>query len=262
METEAPTETQEATLGETQAPFESQPEPPATETPEEPAGQAEGEEGPKVPESWDDLGSYEWFPDAHQKSLDAHLEERRPEIHKEAKAAAYKEFDPSMQRQEASLRQAQEEAAKMRRELRQLTRREDFTEQNLQDFVDDNEGIVNMLNNAMFAEGQNLALKRLADRAGDPNILPDLYLRMQNGGLSKDDFADEFLTRLTAARSESDRDAAVTKALEPKDKRIKELEAQLEQAKSQARGGEGSSRPQRRSKLTPEQRDALSAKVT
>lgn len=205
------------------------------------------------PKNWGDLEKTEWFPAALEERRAAAVEEAKPGIFKEAKSAAMREFDGSHQRSEASLRQIAETGQRMLRAVRQIG--EDAQEagvdprkfQNaLENAIQDNPGFADMMNvQRVWNEGVDSGLKKLAAEAGDEHIVAEMYLKLQNDpGMSDRQFARDFLDRLTEARAKTRDGEIIAKAVEPKDKRIKELEAALAEAKGTSRTGEGADRPQ------------------
>ena len=220
--------------------------PAATETlTGETEGAATGEdtEEPKVPSTWEDLEQTDWFPTLFEERKTAFLEEAKPDIHREAKSAAMREFDSSHQRAEAhlsdiaktgqgmarSLRDAIESAGDAGGDVKQMQR-------GIQRVIDDNPGFLDAVNSSMFGQGQDQALRRLADESGDPNLLPDVYLRLKNDpGMGDRGFAREILDRLTEARMGGRIKEEREKAVKPKDEEIAKLTAQLNQIKGKTR---------------------------
>jgi hypothetical protein len=177
----AATETQEATP--TESTFREAAEAATPEPQPEPV-EAEGHEEPTGPREWGDLEKLEWFSDALTEKRESFVEEAKPDILREAKREAYREFDPHIQRQEATLKEIANNGQKMLRAIRNIATDgglEPRQFQNaLQEVIDDNPGFVETLNSSMFNSGMDSGLKKLADEAGDPNLLSDMYIRLRN----------------------------------------------------------------------------------
>ena len=202
----------------------------------------EGAEEPKVPSTWEDLEQTDWFPTLFEEKKASLLEEAKPDIHREAKSAAMREFDPSHQRAEAHLGDLAKTGQGMGRSLRDAIESVGETgdarqmQRAIQRVIDDNPGFIDMVNSAMHSSGMDSALRRLADESGDPNLLSDVYLRLKNDpNMGDKGFAREFLDRLTEARMGGRIKEAIDKAVQPKDEEIAKLKAQLNQDKAKAR---------------------------
>jgi hypothetical protein len=202
----------------------------------------EGTEEPKVPSTYEEYEQSERFSTAMAERKAAFIEEARPEIHREAKSAAMREFDSSHQRAEAHLSDLAKTGQGMGRSLRDAI--ESVGEggdvrqmqRSIQRVIDDNPGFIDVVNSSMYGQGQDAALRRLADESGDPNLLPDVYLRLKNDpGLGDRGFAREILDRLTEARMGGRIKEAIEKAVKPKDEEIAKLTAQLNQTKGKSR---------------------------
>jgi len=274
MEEVAPTEVQEPTLDEgfKGAAEVTTAEPPPSAEPPVTAGQGEVKEEPA---SWEDLEKTEWFPAALEERRAQLLEEAKPEILKEAKREAFREFDPSMQRRESLVKETSELATRAYNSLIRMARDNGDTAA-LQNFADDNPQLWRALNGSVFQEGTDWGLRQLARVSGDPNVLPELYLRLQNENLSDEQFATEFLDRLAESRSTTRIKDAVEKATAPKDKEIAQLKATIEKMKATTRSQEGPNTAQstgggggkpysqmnreERAALSPEERDAAVAR--
>lgn len=234
-----PVATDEGFRGAAQA-AEPTPEPAATQ---EGAVTGEGTEEPKVPSTFEEFMSSERHLTALAGARTAAVEEAKPDIHREAKSAAMREFDPSHQRTEAavgdlaktgqgmgrSLRDAIESAGEGGGDARTMQR-------SIQRVIDDNPGFIDMVNSSMYGQGQDAALRKLATESGDPHLLADVYLKLKNDPSMGDvGFAREMLDRLTEARMGSRVKEAVDTALTPKDEEIGRLTAELNRLKSQTR---------------------------
>ena len=249
-------------------------EPAATQ---EGAVTGEGTEEPKVPSTIEEFLASERHLDALAGARTAAVEEATPNIHRDAKSAAMREFDSSYQRTEAnmgnlaksgqgmsrSLRDAVDGLVEAGGDARQLQR-------GLQRVIDDNPGFIDMVNSAMFGQGQDSTLRKLAAESGDPNLMSDMYIKLQNDpGMGDVGFAREMLDRLTEARMDSRVKEAVGKALTPKDEEITRLTAELNRLKGQVRTDGPTTLPgsagggnryaemtaEERAKLTNEERD-------
>ena len=219
----------------------------AAETPSKPAATQEGAvaevaEEPKVPSTYEEFESSERHLTALKGAGTAAVEEAKPDILREAKSAAMREFDPSHQRAEAHLGDLAKTGQGMGRSLRDAI--ESVGEggdvrqmqRAIQRVIDDNPGFIEMVNSSMHSSGMDSALRRLADESGDPNLLADVYLRLKNDPSMGDrGFAREFLDRLTEARMGGRIKEAVDKALKPKDEEIAKLKAGLNQDKAKVR---------------------------
>jgi len=270
--TEAPTTLDEGFKGAAEV---TTTEPPPSTEPPVTAGQDEGKEGPSTPASWEDLEQTEWFPAALEERRAQLLEEAKPGILKEAKREAFREFDPSMQRRESLVKETSELATRAYNSLIRMARDNGDTAA-LQNFADDNPQLWRALNGSVFQEGTDWGLRQLARVSGDPNVLPELYLRLQNENLSDEQFATEFLDRLAESRSTTRIKDAVEKATAPKDKEIAQLKATIEKMKATTRSQEGPNTAQstgggggkpysqmnreERAALSPEERDAAVAR--
>ena len=214
-------------------------EPAATQ---EGAVTGEGAEEPKVPSTWEEFESSERHQTALTGARTAAVEEAQPEVFKEAKSAAMREFDPSHQRAEAHLGDLAKTGQGMGRSLRDAIESAGeggdakTMQRAIQRVIDDNPGFIDMVNSSMHSTGMDSALRRLADESGDPNLLSEVYLRLKNDpNMGDKGFAREFLDRLTEARMGGRIKEAIGEAVKPKDEEIARLKAQLNQDKAKAR---------------------------
>ncbi len=209
---------------------------------EEATATGEGTEEPKVPSTFEEFESSE----RHQTSLTgartAAVEEAKPDILREAKSAAMREFDPSHQRAEAQLSDLAKTGQGMGRSLRDAIESvgeggDPRTMQRaIQRVIDDNPGFLEAINSSMYGQGQDAALRKLADESGDPHLMSDVYLRLKNDpGMGDRGFAREVLDRLTEARMGGRIKEAVEKAVKPKDEEIAKLKAGLNKNKATIR---------------------------
>ena len=220
----------------------------AAETPSEPAATqegavtGEGAEEPKVPSTYEEFEKSERHLTLLAEARTAAVEEAKPDTLREAKSAAMREFDPSHQRAEAHLSELAKTGQVMGRSLRDAI--ESVGEggdvrqmqRAIQRVIDDNPGFIDTVNSSMFGQGQDQALRRLADESGDPNLLADVYLRLRNDpGMGDRGFAREVLDRLTEARMGGRVKEAIDKAIKPKDEEIARITAQLNQTKGKVR---------------------------
>jgi hypothetical protein len=220
----------------------------AAEAASEPAATQEGAvtgedaKEPKVPSTFEEFESSERHQTALTGARTAAVEEAKPDILREAKSAAMREFDPSHQRAEAHLGDLAKTGQGMGRSLRDAI--ESVGEGGdarqmqrvIQRVIDDNPGFIEMVNSSMHSTGMDSALRRLADESGDPNLLSDVYLRLKNDpNMGDKGFAREFLDRLTEARMGGRIKEATEEAVKPKDEEIASLKATLNQNKGKAR---------------------------
>lgn len=244
----------------------------------------EGTEEPKVPSTFEEFETSERHLTALAGAKTAAVEEARPEILREAKSAAMREFDPSHQRTEAAVGDLAKTGQGMGRSLRDAIELAGegggdarTMQRSIQRVIDDNPGFIDMVNSSMYGQGQDAALRKLATESGDPHLLADVYLKLKNDPSMGDvGFAREMLDRLTEARMGSRVKEAVESALKPKDEEIASLTAQLNQVKGTTRTDgptklEGSAgggnryadmTAEERAKLTDEERDRLVAAQT
>ncbi len=217
-------------------------EPAATK---EGAATGEGAEEPKVPSTWEEYENSERFSTALDERKATYLEEAKPEILREAKSAAMREFDPSHQRAEAHLGDLAKTGQGMGRSLRDAIESASDAggdaktmQRAIQRVIDDNPGFIEMVNSSMHSSGMDSALRKLATASGDPNLLPDVYLRLKNDpNMGDEGFVREVLDRLTEARI---KDSFISKevsdkALKTKDEEIAKLKASLNQDKARTR---------------------------
>jgi hypothetical protein len=218
---------------------ETTPEPAPTQ---EGAVTGEGAEEPQVPSTYEEYEASERYKESLATAVKVGIESATPDIHREAKSSAMREFDPSHQRAEAHLGDLAKTGQSMGRSLRDAI--ESVGEggdvkqmqRAIQRVIDDNPGFIDTVNSSMFGQGQDQALRRLADESGDPNLLSDVYLRLRNDpGMGDRGFAREVLDRLTEARMGGRVKEAIDKAIKPKDEEIAKLTAQLNQTKGKAR---------------------------
>lgn len=201
----------------------------------------EGAEEPQVPSTYEEWEKSERFSTAIAERKAGHVEEAKPEILREAKSAAMREFDPSHQRVEAHLSDLAKTGQGMGRSLRDAIESVEggdakTMQRAIQRVIDDNPGFIEMVNSSMHSSGMDAALRRLADESGDSNLLSDVYLRLRNDpGMGDKGFAREILDRLTEARMGGRVKEAVEKAVKPKDEEIAKLKASLNQDKAKTR---------------------------
>jgi hypothetical protein len=222
----------------------------AAETPSEPAATQEGAKGevkeePKVPSTFEEFESSERHQAALTGARTAAVEEATPDILRDAKSAAMREFDPSHQRAEAHLGDLAKTGQGMGRSLRDAIESASDAggdaktmQRAIQRVIDDNPGFIEMVNSSMHSSGMDAALRRLADESGDPNLLPDVYLRLKNDpNMGDKGFAREFLDRLTESRIKNDfiSKESSDKALKAKDEEIAKLKAGVNQDKAKTR---------------------------
>ena len=217
-------------------------EPAATVEETEATATGEGTEEPKVPSTVEEWESSERHQTALTGARTAADEEATPTIHREAKSAAMREFDPSHQRTEAAISDLAKTGQGMGRSLRDAIELAGegggdakTMQRSIQRVIDDNPGFIDMVNSSMYGQGQDAALRKLADESGDSNLLSDVYLRLKNDpGMGDRGFAREVLDRLTEARIK-DRfisKEASEKALKVKDDEIAKLKAGLNRDKA------------------------------
>ena len=202
----------------------------------------EGAEEPKVPSTFEEFESSERHLTALTGARSAAVEEATPNILREAKSAAMREFDSSHQRTEAHLSDLAKTGQGMSRSLRDAIESVGESgdartmQRSIQRVIDDNPGFIDMVNSSMYGQGQDAAPRKLADESGDPHLLSDVYLKLKNDpGLGDRGFAREMLDRLTEARMGGRVKEAVEKALKPKDEEIAKLKAALNQDKAKTR---------------------------
>lgn len=236
-----PVVTEEGFRGAAEA-AETTPEPAATQ---EGAATGEGAEEPKVPSTWEEFESSERHQAALTGARTAAVEEATPNTLREAKSAAMREFDPSHQRAEAHLGDLAKTGQGMGRSLRDAIESvgegggdAKTMQRAIQRVIDDNPGFIEMVNSSMHSSGMDSALRKLATASGDPNLLPDVYLRLKNDpNMGDEGFVREVLDRLTEARI---KDSFISKevsdkALKVKDEEIAKLKASLNQDKARTR---------------------------
>ena len=220
-----PVATEEGFVGAAKA-AETTSEPAAT-VPTETEGTVTDEvkEEPKAPGTYEEFEASERHQTLLSEAKTAAVEEAKPDLLREAKSAAFREFDPFHQKAEAhlgnlaktgqginrSLRDSIEGAVEAGGDAKQIGRA-------IQRVIDDNPGFIDMVNSTMYGKGQDQALRKLAAESGDPNLLPDVYLRLRNDpDMGDEGFAREVLDRLTEARMGGKVKEAVEKAVKPKD---------------------------------------------
>lgn len=222
--------------------------PAATETPAGESGGAvtgAGAAEPKVPSTWEELEQTDWFATAFEEKKVSLIEEVKRDILPEARREAIHEFDPHFQRAEAHLSDLAKTGQGMGRSLRDAIESASdaggdvkVMQRAIQRVIDDNPGFIEVVNSSMHSSGMDSALRRLADESGDPNLLPEVYLRLKNDpGMGDRGFAREFLDRLTEARI---KDSFISKeasdrALKAKDEEIAKLKAGVNQDKAKTR---------------------------
>jgi hypothetical protein len=233
----------------------------------------EGAEELKVPSTFEEFESSERHQTALAGARTAAVEEAKPDFLREAKSAAYREFDSSHQRVEAHIATLAQTGQAMSGAWSDAL--DDFAQKGgdskelqrvLRGVMRENPGWAEAVNSSMYGQGQDAALRKLADESGDPSLLSDVYLRLRNDPSMGDaGFAREILDRLTEARTGGRIKEAVEKAVKPKDEEIARLTASLNQLKGQSREGPerlpGSAGGGKRySQLTPDERRAMSSK--
>jgi hypothetical protein len=241
-----PVVTEEGFRGAAEA-AETTPKPAATEIPAGESGGAvtgAGAAEPKVPSTWEELEQTEWFATAFEEKKVAFLEEAKPDILSEARREAIHSFDPSHQRAEAHLGDLAKTGQGMGRSLRDAIESvgeggdAKTMQRAIQRVIDDNPGFIEMVNSSMHSSGMDSALRKLANASGDPNLLPDVYLRLKNDpNMGDEGFVREVLVRLTEARIKDSfiSKEASDKALKAKDEEIAKLKAGVNQDKAKTR---------------------------
>jgi len=170
---------------------------PLAEPPAE--GQGEGEEGQKPPiTSWEEAEQAEWFPAALEERDKVRDESRDNTLRQEMKREAYREFDPHMQRQEATLNNLYQEGMKLRRTMKQMVDDQTWDGRSAENWAADHQDFINALNGAYWGAGIQRTLNQLAEAAGDRHLISDMHNRLVSflQGQHDPSFMEDFVGRL------------------------------------------------------------------